>query len=285
MPPRSGATIPHVLSRAPVVLLVLLGSALADVPTEAQKKWLLENAVQLRTVEAGNGFEDLEPLKAMIGDARIVGLGESTHGTREHFQMKYRLVEFLVKEMGFSIFSIEACMPESFRVSDYAVHGKGNPNALIRGMYFWTWSTEEVRAMVDWMREYNTPGKERVKFTGFDMQTPDVAARIVLDFLREVDPERAAEATKTYETKVLHASRQRRASFGSTGGTLSVEAVAGRKVRFRGFIKTEDVKGWAGLWFRADKDRKPVAFDNMARRAPRGTTPWKEYVIELEIPE
>ena len=62
--------------------------------------WLRENAIPFNTTEPGSGFDDLMPLKEIIGDARIVALGEATHGTREFFQMKHRMLEFLVKEMG-----------------------------------------------------------------------------------------------------------------------------------------------------------------------------------------
>lgn len=84
-----------------------------------------------------------------------------------------------MKPTGFNIFSIEANMPEAYRLNDYVLNGNGDPATLIKGMYFWTWSTEEVLDMVLWMREFNKSGKARVQFTGFDMQTPDVAAGIV----------------------------------------------------------------------------------------------------------
>src|SRR5262245_60190227 len=89
----------------------LSGSAFGQAAiTPEQMSWFKAHAVPLKTVEAGHGLEDLARLKGMIGDARIVGLGEGTHGTREHFQAKHRLIEFLVEEMGFGIFSIEANM-------------------------------------------------------------------------------------------------------------------------------------------------------------------------------
>jgi erythromycin esterase len=56
-------------------------------------------------------------------------------------------------------------------------------------MYFWTWDTQEVLDMVLWMREFNKSGKGRVEFTGFDMQTPNVANGIVRDFVAKADPE------------------------------------------------------------------------------------------------
>src|SRR4051794_38631874 len=88
------------------------------VPSEVVM-WTRDHAVPFKTVEAGNGFADLEPLRAMIGQARVVALGERTHGSREIFQMKHRLLEFLASEMGFTILAVEGNMPEARRVNDY----------------------------------------------------------------------------------------------------------------------------------------------------------------------
>src|SRR6267143_5826196 len=81
----------------------------------AVEQWIRANAIPLKTVQAGNGFADMEPLTKIVGNARIVALGEATHGTREFFQLKHRMVEFLANQMGFTIFSIEANMPEACR--------------------------------------------------------------------------------------------------------------------------------------------------------------------------
>ena len=121
--------------------------------------WIRANAVRLNIVEARNGFADMEPLRRIIGDARIVSLGEATHGTREFFQLKHRMLEFLATQMGFTIFSIEANMPEAYRLNDYVLNGTGDPAQLLRGMYFWTWNTEEVLDMIHWMREFNASGR------------------------------------------------------------------------------------------------------------------------------
>jgi len=61
----------------------------------------------LKSVKAESGFEDLSPLKNVLKDVQIVGLGEATHGTKEFFQMKHRMLEFLVKEMGFTVLALE----------------------------------------------------------------------------------------------------------------------------------------------------------------------------------
>ena len=55
--------------------------------------WLKENAIALDTIEAGSGFDDMEPLKAMIGDARIVSLGEAAHLNRDFSRAKHTLQE------------------------------------------------------------------------------------------------------------------------------------------------------------------------------------------------
>ena len=94
-------------------------------PDQVAVDWIAANAVRLKTPEAGNGFADMQPLKKIIGNARIVSLGEATHGTREFFQLKHRMLEFLASEMGFTIFSIEANMPEAYRLNDYVLNGEG----------------------------------------------------------------------------------------------------------------------------------------------------------------
>jgi erythromycin esterase len=165
----------------------------------AEAAWLKKAAVPLAGVEAGKGFKDLQPLKAMIGDARIVSLGESTHGTREHFQMKHRLLEYLVTELGFTHFVIEANMTEAFAVNEYVLTGKGSAKKALAGLYFWTWYTEEVLAMIEWMREYNRKGKGTIQFLGFDMQTGTVALANAKAFVAKADPAFAREAERLYE--------------------------------------------------------------------------------------
>ena len=168
-------------------------------PKPAELEWLRKNAIAFKTDRAESGFDDLQPLKAIIGDARIVGLGEATHGTAEFFRMKHRLVEFLASEKGFTLFAIEANMPEAYRVNDYVLNGKGDPKALLRGMYFWTWDTQEVLDMILWMRKFNASGKGRIQFLGFDMQTAAVAAENAREFVADLDPAFAKDTAEAYD--------------------------------------------------------------------------------------
>jgi erythromycin esterase-like protein len=245
------------------------------------RNWLAANAIRLNTVEAGHGFADMQPLKKIIGDARIVALGEATHGTREFFQLKHRVLEFLATEKGFTIFSIEANMPEAYRLNDYVLNGNGDPAKLIKGMYFWTWDTEEVLDMVLWMREFNKSGKGRVQFTGFDMQTPNVAAGIVSDFVGKYEP-----GYSSLDQAIVQAKKPGGGGpdFGVATATFPVKDAAGKRARFSGYIKTEGITtGFAGLWWRVDGASGMLAFDNMQDRGVTGTTDWKRYDIELPV--
>jgi erythromycin esterase-like protein len=276
----------------PLLLAVLTvhGASVRSHPaTPSEVDWIRRNALAFETVEAGHGFDDLAGLEKLIGDARIVALGEPTHGSREVFQMKHRLLEFLVEKMGFTVFSIEANLPESFRVGDYVLGGEGDPRSLIDGMYFWTWATEEVREMVEWMRRHNAgaakrPGRPRIRFTGFDVQFPSVAAEIVGAFVQEHDAayapvvrEAAGLAAKAGESGV--------AGFGVATGTFPVDRARGRTLSYRGWIRTEDLRdGFAGLWWRCDVGREFRGFDNMQDRGPKGTTDWQRFEITMTVP-
>ena len=66
--------------------------------------------------------------------------------------------------------------------------------------------------------------------------------------------------------------------------TLSVPIdFVGERLELRGFIRTNDVEGFAGLWMRQDGAMPNLAFDNMQRRQLRGTTPWTEHTISLPV--
>jgi erythromycin esterase-like protein len=247
------------------------------------RDWIAGHAIRLATPEAGHGFDDMQPLKQVVGDARIVALGEATHGTREFFQLKHRMVEFLATQMGFTIFGIEANMPEAYKLNDYVLHGTGDPVALIKGMYFWTWDTQEVLAMVKWMREFNASGKGKIQFTGFDMQTPTVAAKIVGDFITAHDADYSLTVQKAARLALAPSAQQ--GQFATATGSFPPSAAAGRKAHFSGYIKTQGVStGYAGLWFRADGAGKSLAFKNLGDSPAKGTTDWKKYDLEIDVP-
>ena len=161
--------------------------------------WLLANTIPFDTSAPDNGFDDLMPLKEIIGDARIVALGEATHGTHEFFQMKHRLVEFLIQEMDFSLFAIEAGWTEAQLVDEYVQTGAGNAAQVLDGLGYWVWNTQELLDLIEWMRTHNeNPGEApAITFNGFDMQMPARPMDNVIAYVERVGPN-AADEMETY---------------------------------------------------------------------------------------
>lgn len=151
---------------------------------------LQNNVIPLKTSVAGNGLEDLAPLKEILKDTRILAVGESTHGTREFFQCKHRMLEFFVKEMGCRCFAIEASYVECLPINEYVLQGKGDLNTVVAGQRFWTWNTKEVAEMVEWIRLYNlgVPESEKVQFLGFDCQFNANGSKIICEMIKENYP-------------------------------------------------------------------------------------------------
>lgn len=94
-------------------------------------RWLTGHARPLGTLTPGAPHDDLEPLGDALRDVRIVGLGESTHGTREFFRLKHRIAEFLVREAGFTTLALEAGASATRALDTYVRHGTGDPTRLI----------------------------------------------------------------------------------------------------------------------------------------------------------
>jgi erythromycin esterase-like protein len=132
---------------------------------------LREHTIALATVQAGSGFEDLQTLKSILEGKRIVALGEATHGTREFFRMKHRMLEFLVREMGYENFGMETSPEVGQVLNDYINGGSGNP----RDVLYWPWATTEVMDMLDWMRAYNADPRtaRKIAFYGIDPTVGD----------------------------------------------------------------------------------------------------------------
>ena len=179
------------------------------VPSEVTS-WFKSAVIPLDSTSPESGLDDLRRMKSTIGNARIVAMGEATHGTREFFQLKHRMLELLVERKGFTVLGIEANWPESLAINDYVLNGTGDAEQALDSLYFWTWNTEEVLDMIRWMRRYNQDPKHtnKVKFFGFDMQVAHVAVRNAERYLEKVDP-REAKVASTVLAPLSDAERER----------------------------------------------------------------------------
>ena len=159
--------------------IMLDGEEIRDTPipkqkthlTEEDKRGLEKYIYPLQSCEPNStSFDDLEVLSELVGDSKVIALGEVTHGSSEIFKMKDRIVRYLATNEDFDIFSIEAGMPESYKLNEYIVDGESNARELISGMIFWIWNTYEMLNVVEWMRNFNQD-EPKITYTGFDMQS------------------------------------------------------------------------------------------------------------------
>jgi erythromycin esterase len=206
------ATIAAEYARQPNVPINLDFEGVPPIASSAAA-WIASNTVTLNTTDPAAPLDDLQPLVNMVGSAHLIGLGEDTHGTREFFRMKHRILELMVKQLGTTYFAMEATSPESDDMNQYVLNGVGDPKKLLSGLYFWTWDTQEVLDMIQWMRSWNStaPSNQRVQFLGFDMQFPGAAMDSVAAFIARVDPSRSAMVSSNYACLVPY--RNHGASF------------------------------------------------------------------------
>jgi len=155
-------------------------------------------AKRLKTIEPSKPFDDLKPLKNMIGSAQYVGLGENTHGSSEIFTMKFRLVKYLVTEMGFTNFAMEEDWGNGLKLNEYIQTGKGNPREFLKLLY----PTDEIIAMIEWMKDYNADpaNKKKIQFIGLDLKTMDQSVfNKVTDYVKQHRPDIRAEVEESYK--------------------------------------------------------------------------------------
>ena len=144
---------------------------------------------------------DLDAFLERVGDARVVLLGEATHGTSEFYRMRTRITRELVERKGFDMVAVEADWPDAAVVDRHVRHqDDGDPPAHppFRRFPRWMWRNEEVRELVAWLRDHNEglDDEERVGFHGLDLYSLHASMDAVLAYLDEHDPE-AAEAART----------------------------------------------------------------------------------------
>ena len=149
---------------------------------------------------------DYDALITLIGDARVVLLGEASHGTHEFYSERARITRRLITEKGFNAVAVEADWPDAYRVNRY-VQGIGDaPTALdalggFSRFPHWMWRNTDVLDFVSWLREHNdsVPQREtKVGFYGLDLYSLGASIEAVITYLDKVDPEAARRARDRY---------------------------------------------------------------------------------------
>ncbi len=163
-------------------------------------------ALRAEAGEIGAGPSDYDGLLDRVGDARVVLLGEASHGTHEFYAERARITRRLIEERGFAAVAIEGDWPDAYRVNRY-VRGDGHDRdaeEALRGFRrfpTWMWRNAEVLDFVGWLRAHNDRRPSaggRVGFYGLDLYSLFASIEAVLAYLDGVDPEAADRARERY---------------------------------------------------------------------------------------
>lgn len=146
----------------------------------------------------------LDPLLERVGDARVVLLGEASHGTSEYHGLRARTTRRLIQEKGFSLVAVEGdwadCL-EAHRNVTAAPGAQQDTRTVLerfRRWPQWMWANEEVLGFLRWLREYNGTAPAPVGFFGLDAYSLWDSLLAVLDHLREHRPDRVEQALEAY---------------------------------------------------------------------------------------
>jgi erythromycin esterase-like protein len=151
---------------------------------------------------------DLDALVERVDDARLVLIGEASHGTREYYAWRDRLTRRLVTERGFGFVAVEGDWPDCRRLHRSVTGGPEDVDPVdvdtALGGYdrwpTWMWANSAVRAAAAWLREHNSglPPRQRVGFHGLDVYSLQRSMREVVRWLREHEPDHASAALAAY---------------------------------------------------------------------------------------
>ena len=137
-----------------------------------------------------------------FGDARIVLLGEATHGTHEFYAARAAITRRLIEKHGFNIVAVEGDWPDIARIDDYVRHNAPRPQRGDRFLRFptWMWRNEEVLGFADWLRQHNAglPETARASMRGLDVYSLGESIHAVVAYLDAHDRAAAEEARRRY---------------------------------------------------------------------------------------
>jgi len=154
-----------------------------------------ERLPQLNSPEFGAAFK-------RFGDAKVVLLGEATHGTSEFYRARAAISRVLIERHGFNIVAVEADWPDAARIDRFVRHRTPEPSEEQAFARFptWMWRNVEVHDFVLWLRDHNerAAAAERVEFRGLDIYSLGSSMAAVLAYLDKNDPQAAKEARRRY---------------------------------------------------------------------------------------
>ena len=147
---------------------------------------------------------EYDHLVDLLGTARIVLLGEATHGTHEFYRARAIITGKLI-ERGFNAVAVEADWPDAYRINRY-VRGTGHDRDAVDSLAdfkrfpAWMWRNADVLDFVGWLRAHNDrmPPDRRAGFYGLDLYSLHASMSAVIAYLTKVDPDGADRARHRY---------------------------------------------------------------------------------------
>lgn len=176
-------TLKKILKRIGITLLILIVVFIVGLVV-----FLNYKAVLARHKIAG--IEDYASSVTEINipdSARIVALGEASHGNIEFQELKLTVLQNLVQNYGYCAFGLELDFGESLAINDYIQGGEGVVQDLVSQMSFPIYHTEQIVELVEWMRSYNesASAESKIRFYGFDMQNTQASADYLIKFCKD----------------------------------------------------------------------------------------------------
>ncbi|VVC75547.1 hypothetical protein AQUSIP_08370 [Aquicella siphonis] len=163
---------------------------------------VIANAVQSLSEQP----ERYASLLDKIGDARIVLIGEATHGTREFYQARIEISQLLIEKKDFMAVAIEGDWPDAYRIHRYlqGMEDKENWNKALEGFTrfpAWMWRNTQMPPFLIWLRAYNdglAARGQKIGFYGLDLYSLYSSMQAVIQYLETVDPDAAKRARVRY---------------------------------------------------------------------------------------
>ena len=152
--------------------------------------WATRHATPLVLTDSVQGRASLRPLTDRLARAKVIGLGESTHGSHEFGILRTWIIQNLA-DSGLTDVIFEAPLPAALAVDAYIQGGAGDPVAALEGMGLWMHQNEAVLQLVQWLRSWNMQarGTRRIHFRGMDQGRPADALQCVRRYTAAVNRE------------------------------------------------------------------------------------------------
>jgi erythromycin esterase-like protein len=146
---------------------------------------------------------DYDALVELVGDARLVLIGEASHGTHEFYRERALITRRLIEEKGFGAVAVEADWPDAYRVNRYVRGADDDPDGerALRGFErfpTWMWRNADVLDFVGWLRDHNQRSARAAGFYGLDLYSLYRSVEAVIRYLADVDPPAAERARERY---------------------------------------------------------------------------------------